>query len=86
MSNIGLIIALILAVGTPFVIIVGSIVLIIVKIIERKKKRKMKILISMINIKLESIAILICMAILFCMKIKAFNKHYYIKYLRIIMY
>lgn len=40
MSNIGLIIALILAIRTPFVIIVGSIVLIIVKIIERKKEKK----------------------------------------------
>ena len=40
MSNIGLIIALILAIETPFVIIVGSIVLIIVKIIERKKEKK----------------------------------------------
>lgn len=40
MSNIGLIIALILAVGTPLVIIVGSIVLIIVKIIERKKEKQ----------------------------------------------
>lgn len=40
MSNIGLIIALILAIGTPFVIIVGSIVLIIVKIVERKKEKK----------------------------------------------